>query len=348
MGENSLPRSHLLTLDLVVHILYLESMTKYHRWLHYLAILTVLTALPLLLLGAEVTSRLAGMVDSEGLRLPWHILLVHNLRAYGPAYIIEHTHRVCGWLVGLFSIGLALGFWRVEARGSVRRWIGVAALAAVLLQGVLGIFRVSLNAWFGPQFAFIHGCVAQLVFAFLVVVVVLSSRSWVTPVAGLAAQQTLPLRRWSCYVAVLVFLQILFGAIVRRTYVAWGPRLHVLFAFVVVAAVLWLAKTALESPARDRAIVRNIALLVGLMVLQLVLGMETWLSKFWIPEMLTHETYTQLRPLFQDTDWIRSFHYLIGSFLFAATVTIMVRSHHRVSRTARIMPEPVAHLEEVA
>lgn len=323
-------------------------MTRYHRWLHYLAILTVLTALPLLLLGAEVTSRQAGMVDAQGLRLPWHIALVHNLRDYGPAYIIEHTHRVCGWLVGLFTIGLAIGFWRTEARGSARRWLGIAAFLAVLLQGVLGIFRVSLNAWFGPQFAFVHGCVAQLVFALLVVVVVVSSRSWVTPVEPLPAEETYSLRRWSFYTAGLVFLQILFGAIVRRTYVPWGPRLHVLFAFVVVGAVLWLVKSALESPARDRAISRNCVLLVGLTVFQLALGMETWLARFWIPELVTHETYSQLRPLFVHGEGIRSLHYLIGSFVFATTATVAVRAHQRVSLAPRTAPEPVGHLEGVA
>ncbi|HZU38993.1 MAG TPA: COX15/CtaA family protein, partial [Gemmataceae bacterium] len=281
------------------------------------------------------------------LRLPWHIALLHNLRDYGPAYIIEHTHRVCGWLVGLFSIGLAIGFWRTEPHGSARRWLGIAALGAVLLQGVLGIFRVSLNAWFGPQFAFVHGCVAQLVFALLVTVAVVSSRSWVTPTQTLPAADTLPLRRWSLYTAVLVFLQILLGAIVRRTFVPWGPRLHVLFAFVVAGAILWLAWTALESPARDRSLVRGVGLLGGLLVLQLMLGMESWLAKFWIPEMQHYEMYTQLKPLLVHGEGIRSLHYLVGSLLFASTVAVTVQAHRRTSWAVQPATEPIGHLEGV-
>ena len=46
------------------------------RWLHYWAILTVVAALPLLLLGAQVTTLGAGMVDQQSVREPWHLFTV--------------------------------------------------------------------------------------------------------------------------------------------------------------------------------------------------------------------------------------------------------------------------------
>ena len=40
------------------------------RWIHWCAVLTVCAALPLLTLGAEVTTRGVGMVDPRGFRWP--------------------------------------------------------------------------------------------------------------------------------------------------------------------------------------------------------------------------------------------------------------------------------------
>src|SRR5947199_158364 len=47
-------------------------------------------------------------------------------------------------------------------------WLGSAALAGVMVQGMLGGFRVRLNALFGTDLAVVHGCFAQVVFALLV------------------------------------------------------------------------------------------------------------------------------------------------------------------------------------
>ena len=41
------------------------------RWLHWWAVFTACAALPLVLLGAEVTTKQVGMVDPQGFRAPW-------------------------------------------------------------------------------------------------------------------------------------------------------------------------------------------------------------------------------------------------------------------------------------
>src|SRR5215470_6250411 len=86
------------------------------RWVHILAVLTVCASLPLVLLGAEVTTRQVGMVDPQGLRTPWHIFTA-PLRERGLGYVIEHGHRFAGWVVGVFAIVLAVSLW-VSARQS--------------------------------------------------------------------------------------------------------------------------------------------------------------------------------------------------------------------------------------
>ena len=61
-----------------------------------------------------------------------------------PAAGAEHSHRAAGYLVGCCVIILACGLWRSETRRWVR-WLGMAALAGVVVQGLLGGFRVKLN-----------------------------------------------------------------------------------------------------------------------------------------------------------------------------------------------------------
>src|SRR5262249_32483945 len=145
------------------------------RWLHVWAILTACAALPLVLLGAEVTTRQVGMVDTQSVRMPWHLFTV-SLEEHGLGYMIEHWHRFAGWVVGACAIGLAVGMFRV--RHSRLRWAGVLALVMVGIQGVLGIVRVKYHALAGTGFALVHGLYAQLAFATLVGVAVVTSRAW--------------------------------------------------------------------------------------------------------------------------------------------------------------------------
>src|SRR5438270_12732587 len=103
------------------------------RWLNVWAVVTVLATVPLLLLGAEVTSRDVGMADQVPLRTPWHILTI-DLREYGLGFVIEHSHRTAGWLVAICTIVLAGSLCVSEPR-RWRCWLRTAALVWVILHG---------------------------------------------------------------------------------------------------------------------------------------------------------------------------------------------------------------------
>ncbi len=131
------------------------------RWLHAWAILTVLAALPLLFLGAEVTTKGVGLADPVGYRHPWELLQIladsTGLGAGGLGLQIEYSHRIAGFTVGICAIVLVVGLWVWEPRRWVR-WAGVAALVLVGIQGLLGKYRVDLHdlAWIGPSLPLIH------------------------------------------------------------------------------------------------------------------------------------------------------------------------------------------------
>ena len=146
------------------------------RWLHYWAILTVAAAAPLLFLGAEVTTRGVGMADPVGFRLPWNLSGITSNEG-GAGLTIEHLHRLAGFVVGGCVIVLAAGLWFWEGPRWVR-WMGVLALVGVIVQGLLGKYRVDLNALLGQDLALIHGIFGQTVFALLTSIAVLTSRAF--------------------------------------------------------------------------------------------------------------------------------------------------------------------------
>src|SRR5581483_8107234 len=210
-----------------------------------------------------------------------------------------------------------------------RRWVrilGLTALLGVILQGVLGIFRIELNEIMGRTLAWVHGCFAQLVFALLVSVAVVSSRWWkrLGNREDSASDGAAPvsLRGWSLLTAILIYLQLVLGGLVRHMDLALAARGHLLLAFAVVAAVLWLAHLALSSEQRDRR-GAPVKLLLVLVSLQVLLGVETWLSKFFTPAA----PWTQLQPLAVHHELFRSLHYVLGAGIFATAITIALVAH---------------------
>jgi heme A synthase len=293
-------------------------------------VLTVLFTLPLLFLGAGVTSHDVGMVDPRGFRPPWEIVngLIENS---GLAWRLEYGHRTFGFLVGLCGIGLAIGCWFFDRRGWMG-WLGFLALGMICAQGMLGIFRVDYNALHGRTYAMAHGMFAQLVFATLLAVALFTSRRWLRHATETASPA---LQRASIITAVVVFVQLLLGGLVRHQQDSLlGPRGHLLGAFLVVGAVIWLLKLMRESDARAEFKAQRIALM-GLLTLQLWLGVESWLAKFFVAAAHNQQA---IAPMPTHAEWIRTAHYLVGTLLFATTVSVVLIAHRKTVPVTAIVP----------
>jgi cytochrome c oxidase assembly protein subunit 15 len=274
------------------------------RWLRFWTWLTVCAALPLALLGAETTTRGVGMADQVSLRSPWYFFTL-DLADTPVGLLIEHSHRLFGWAVGLCCIVLAVGM-QFGARGWYRA-LGWVALAMVGAQGVLGILRVKMNALAGPELAAFHGCFAQLAFATLVGVALFSSRA---RSASKGSDATPPARAavWCC---LLIYTQIIFGALVRHKLDPAAQRLHVLLAFAAAVSVFWLAVQLRDAAPAAR---RLSALLLGLVAVQILFGVEAWMRRFGagvLPELV---------PPTAGLAFIRSAHHLLGTLIFSTAV----------------------------
>jgi heme A synthase len=201
------------------------------------------------------------------------------------------------------------------------RWLGVAALAGVVLQGVLGGMRVLFNALWGPNLAFIHGCFAQAVFGLLAALVVLTAPAVLVENDDAESVRALDrFRLAALLMAGLTYAQIVLGGLIRHMTTPVGPRGHLLLAFATVAAAVWLFQRA-EQVDR-RALGLNLAFwsLVAVLVLQLFLGVESWMIRFGSPGLF------ELRQVTPAEGFVRTAHFLCGSLIWAFAVMICVRA----------------------
>ncbi|MFO0967597.1 MAG: COX15/CtaA family protein [Gemmataceae bacterium] len=313
----------------------MESAGSKNCWGHCLAVLTVLAAVPLFFLGAEVTTKGAGMADQRSFVPFWDAIYEMATGEHAHGWLIEHSHRLAGWLIGLCGIALCVTLWLTEPRRWVR-WLGTAALGLIIVQGLLGIFRVQLNALLGPNLAWVHGSFAPLVLGTLVSLAVVTSGSWTDPGPAPEAPGERRLATLTCGV---IYAQLVVGGMVRHRDFFWGARLHLALAFAVAALVVSLfvrikaipgarvpGTTAPQAKPGGR-LAWTLLILLGAQVL---LGIETWLSRFYHPAL----PWNQLEPLLVRPEIVRTLHFVLGSFLFATAVALVLSLYRPATRTS--------------
>jgi len=267
---------------------------------HRLALGTAVATAVLIVFGGLVTNTGAALAVPD-----WPNTFGHNLFFFPWSGMVggvfyEHGHRLLGATVGLLTLVLATALWR---RGGTLRVLGVAAVAVVVAQGVLGGLRVVLQR---DDIALIHGPLAQAFFALVATLAYLTS-----PAARVTAPADHGLRRLAVVAAALVGAQIVFGALLTHAGWLW---LHVGGAVAVFAMVPVVTARARRS---GDAIATPLArALLALLGLQLTLGIGAYLARFsavWIPG----EQATILA--------LPVVHRLVGGLLLAATVVLAVR-----------------------
>lgn len=293
------------------------------RWVHALAVVTVLAALPLFFLGADVTTKGAGMADQRSVVPFWQAIGEMPRGGQSHGWMIEHLHRLAGWFIGLCGIALTVSLWLTEPRRWVR-WLGTAALVLIIVQGLLGIFRIQLHALLGPNLAWVHGSFAPIVLGTLVAVAGVTSRAWWRESQGGA--DTTALRKQGVGTCVLIYVQLVVGGMVRHQDFFLGARLHVLLAFGVTVAVLWLVKRVGERGGAEWLV----WVLVGLLGAQVALGIEAWISRFHLPE----SPWNQVQPWSPRPEILRTLHFVGGAFLFATAVALTLGLYRPTKRIA--------------
>lgn len=253
----------------------------YSPWLHRFARLAVGATFLLIVIGGIVTSTESGLAVPDWPTTFGYNMFLYPLSEMVGGVLYEHSHRLMGSLVGLLTLGLFITVLVKDSRTWLR-WLGFLALIGVIVQGVLGGLRVTQLSL---VLAIVHACLAQAFFALLCGI------AWWTSPGGKGTARDYghsdasvvgeggKLRRLSLITTCLIYIQLIFGAILRHT----GNRLdaHLLFAFLVALHIFLLARrmwqTTAETPFKSEPTV-----LVGLLAVQLMLGTGAFIVKLTV------------------------------------------------------------------
>jgi hypothetical protein len=208
--------------------------------------------------------------------------------------------------------------------------LGILALMAVMIQGLLGGFRVLWDALAGTNLAAIHGVFAQCVLGLLLSVALMAGAA---PAHRVPSESLAFFRRSAALLAVLVFVQIVLGAWLRHHVNPLAQRLHVLTAFAVFGGWVWLG-TRLRAVREAWSGVKYLMIGAGLVLaIQVYLGVEAWLVRYGagVPP--------ELAPITLASAAWRTAHALVGSLLWVVTLALAL---HWVRCTVRPAAEGVA------
>jgi heme a synthase len=299
----------------------LSDVARQNPWLHRFALLTALVTFPLLFVGGLVTSTGSALAVPDWPTTFGYNLFLYPLSRMVGGVLYEHSHRLLGALVGLLTIILTLGLWLREPRPWLR-WLGTMALAAVILQGVLGGLRVILLQ---HTLGIIHACLAQAFFALLVSLAFFTSAGAHASPQQVAAEDHGRLRRLCVLTTTFIYVQMVCGAIVRHT----GTRLdaHLFFAAVVAIHVIVIAMQAWRHHFEQPYLVRPIMLLSALLMMQLSLGLGAYLVKFTaVAAMVTPFIRVSLATI----------HLGVGSLMLATSLVLTLRTYRLLA-----LPKPI-------
>jgi cytochrome c oxidase assembly protein subunit 15 len=268
-----------------------------HTFAKFLAACTVL----LVLAGSLVTSTGSGLsVPDWPTTYGWNMLMFPPSKWVG-GILYEHSHRLIATTVGFLSIILAAWLWLSEPRRWMK-WLGIAALGAVIAQGVLGGLTVLL--FLPASISTAHAGLAEIFFCLVVSIALFTSPQWVEGYVrnpDTTGDSEERLRVLVTTTTVLIYVQILLGATMRHTGAGlaipdfplmfghlfpthWDSQIAIHFshrvgALVVVLSVL-ATSTYVWQHLRERPeLTRPAALLVVLVVVQATLGALTVLSR---------------------------------------------------------------------
>ena len=302
--------------------------SKSGRLARVLAWVTVCATVPLLLIGGTVTTLRVGMAVPD-----WPTTFGENMFTYplsemlaNMAVFWEHSHRLWASGVGLLVILTAVATWAGGHTGRAKA-LSLVALAAVIGQGILGGFRVLENS---QQLAFLHGSIAQLVFAIFVMLAIVLSQSW-NAVEPRPCKRTPKLRRWSLLAVGSVYAQIVLGAWLRHSGSMLALALHGVLVLAVIFAVMKLMAALRESyedgvaGEHDRSIFMRLRKRLALLLWgQVGLGIVTAVAVMVFSGGFD-ERPSQLEQI------VATGHVALGALLFVTTVAAALWAHKLVT-----------------
>ncbi len=310
--------------------------TQHSRGAHRVAVFAAVMTWPLIFVGGSVTSFGVGLAVPDWPTTFQANMFLYNMWNAPFGVRVEHTHRLYGAAVGMATIMLAGWFLAAERRRPMKV-LGLLALAAVIVQGVLGGLRVTQAS---TLLAAVHGVSGQMFFALMVSLCVLTGRDWVTT-AG-REPDTARLRSRSAVNLALVVAQVVAGAWLRHFPSREGLVFHALLAAAVLGHAAALSWRVEGRKAELPSLVPSARAMGAAVALQVALGIASW----WMLRPFDGVP----RPVTLYQAMIRTGHQANGALLLASSVVLTLRIFRHLapkSRAGGPVPSPL-DLEAVA
>jgi cytochrome c oxidase assembly protein subunit 15 len=295
-------------------------------------VITAGATLLLIFVGGLVTSTGSGLAVPD-----WPLSFGQVFPPMVGGVLFEHGHRMAAAFVGMLTVTLVVLLSHWEPRAWVR-WLSRGALFTVIVQGLLGGLTVLLRLPTAVSVA--HACLAQVFLCLTVSIAVCTAPQWQTRRGGWVDHTTPSLHVLTRVTIVVVFLQLILGALMRHTgaglaipdfplafgrvvppFTSQGVVIHFLHrvgAVVVAVAIAWPVLRVFKAFGVEPSLRRPALALAGLLLVQLSLGALT----IWTQRAVTPMTA----------------HVAVGAAVLATSVLLALRTYQLVTPLAHRHP----------
>jgi len=282
--------------------------SNHNPWLHRFAILVAVCTLLLVVAGASVTSKEAGLSVPD-----WPLSYGQVIPQMTGGVLFETGHRMIATVVGFLTIILAIWLQRVDQRPWMRK-LGWTALGAVIAQGLLGGMTVLMLQ--PPAVSTAHACLAQLFFSTTVAIALFTSRGWQEGPSPVEDYGRPRLRTLAIVAPILVLGQIALGAAFRHRALSLLP--HIMGAIIVTLSILLVGMFVLQQFGQHRALRQAAAALLTVTGAQVMLGIAAYYTRLQAEQIPLAMVLTTVA------------HVATGGLTLASTIVLSIQIRRNV------------------
>jgi cytochrome c oxidase assembly protein subunit 15 len=294
--------------------------STYHHGLHKFAVLVLLWTVLLFVAGALVTSNAAALSvpdwpKSFGTWFP-------SLRQLVGGAFFEHSHRVIAGVLGILLVVETVMIWLKDERKWLRRF-ALTAVGGVVVQAILGgeVVRELLHYWLPV----LHACFAQVMFGAIFCLAVFTSKWWIEEHKQLGDRGGISIRTLALLNAVVMFVQVFFGAAFRHQYAAIWP--HLVGSAVVLGMMIWTAWALRKRFEDSPELTFGRTMLHNMVGMQILLGVAAYWSR------LSTADAAQPMPVMV---WLTVIHTVFGALVFATAILVVLICYRLVPRRGTV------------
>ena len=188
-------------------------------WVHRIALALAVATFLLIVVGALVTSKGAGMSVPDWPTTYGYNMFLFPYSKWVGGIFWEHSHRLIASGVGFLTLILAAATFLNDRRGWVR-WLAVIAVVVVITQGVLGGLRVTL---YKDQIGIFHTALAQSFLGLLLIIIAVTGKGFLSG-TWFGDRATASLRWWVLAGLLLTYFQLGIAATIRHQHAPLAIR----------------------------------------------------------------------------------------------------------------------------